>query len=165
MALSYEGGEGSDGENRNGIHIYGGRQEGKYINSKDLKATHGCLRINDQDIADLKQISGMVRKCIMASGLSDPTIDSEGDGEWKNGVALLANGKGVKKVDVDQIRNGDLITLDTSRGKGVDGGYDHIGIIVDVASDGTISFVRSGSNGPQIGTYNKNGSGYWDTRA
>lgn len=57
LALSYEGGEGSDGGSRNGIHVHGGRQEGKYANSKDLKATHGCLRINDQDIADLKQIT------------------------------------------------------------------------------------------------------------
>ena len=108
--------------------------------------------------------SGMVRKCILATSLNDPANDSKGDGKWQNGVALLVNGKNVREVTVDKARIGDVITLDTGRGKGDKGEYDHVGMIIDVADDGTITFVHSGSNGPSKGTYKDGGTGYWDSK-
>lgn len=54
LAMEYLGGEGGS---RQGMHVHGGRQEGKYKGRKDLASTHGCLRINDNDIARLKQIT------------------------------------------------------------------------------------------------------------
>ena len=53
LALEYQGGEGGS---RDGIHVHGGRQEGKG-EVTDLGTTYGCLRINDQDIADMKKIT------------------------------------------------------------------------------------------------------------
>ena len=54
LGLDYQGGEGG---NRNGMHVHGGRQEGKYKGRKDLASTHGCMRINDEDIKTLKVIT------------------------------------------------------------------------------------------------------------
>ncbi len=54
LALDYQGGEGG---NRNGMHVHGGRQEGRYKDRKDLASTHGCMRINDDDINEMKSIA------------------------------------------------------------------------------------------------------------
>lgn len=54
LALDYKGDEGGS---RNGMHIHGGRQEGKYKGRKDLASTHGCMRINDDDIKVMKEIA------------------------------------------------------------------------------------------------------------
>lgn len=54
LALDYKG---SEGGSRNGMHVHGGRQEGKYKGRKDLASTHGCMRINDEDIKAMKEIA------------------------------------------------------------------------------------------------------------
>ncbi len=59
LALDYKGKEGG---NRNGMHIHGGRQEGKYKGRKDLMGTHGCMRINDSDISEMKKITEELEK-------------------------------------------------------------------------------------------------------
>ena len=59
MALDYQGEEGG---NRNGMHVHGGRQEGKYEGRTDLASTHGCMRINDADILELQKITNGLEK-------------------------------------------------------------------------------------------------------
>jgi hypothetical protein len=54
LALNYLGGEGGT---RNGMHLHGGRQEGKYKERKYLSDTWGCLRINDDDMLEIKNIT------------------------------------------------------------------------------------------------------------
>jgi RHS repeat-associated protein len=54
LALNYLGGEGGQ---RNGMHLHGGRQEGKHKGRKYLSDTWGCLRINDDDILEIKNIT------------------------------------------------------------------------------------------------------------
>ena len=54
LALDYQGEEGGS---RNGMHVHGGRQEGKYKGRKYLSSTHGCMRINDEDIVEMKNIT------------------------------------------------------------------------------------------------------------
>ena len=54
LALKYQGGEGGV---RNGMHIHGGRQEGQYKGRTNLASTHGCMRINDNDISEMKDIT------------------------------------------------------------------------------------------------------------
>jgi hypothetical protein len=63
LALDYQGEEGGS---RNGMHTHGGRQEGNYKGRKDLASTHGCMRINDEDILNLKSITNELEK-------NDPT--------------------------------------------------------------------------------------------
>jgi hypothetical protein len=63
LALDYQGEEGGD---RNGMHVHGGRQEGKYKGRKDLASTHGCMRINDDDILRMQEITEGLEK-------NDPT--------------------------------------------------------------------------------------------
>ena len=113
--------------------------------------------------------SGMVRMCVMASGLSDPTTGSKGDGQWQNGVALLVNSPTVRESSVGEARKGDMITLNTGRGKGPDGKYDHTGVITNVQKDKNgkvtgFTFVHSGSKGPTTATYTVGGKGYWDSK-
>lgn len=59
LALEYQGGEGG---NRQGMHAHEGRQEGKYKKRKNLASTHGCLRVNDDDIAEIKKITDKLEK-------------------------------------------------------------------------------------------------------
>ncbi|MDR3326682.1 MAG: hypothetical protein LBT04_00865, partial [Prevotellaceae bacterium] len=60
LALDYQGGE---GEKRNGMHVHGGRQEGDYQKRTDyLMNTHGCMRINDADILELKNITNALEQ-------------------------------------------------------------------------------------------------------
>jgi RHS repeat-associated protein len=59
LALDYKGEEGGS---RNGIHVHGGRQEGKYKVRKDLASTHGCMRINDSDIKEMKAATEQLEK-------------------------------------------------------------------------------------------------------
>ena len=59
LALNYEGEEGGG---RNGIHVHGGRQEGKYEGRSDLANTYGCMRINDQDILDIQNITNKLEQ-------------------------------------------------------------------------------------------------------
>jgi len=59
LALDYLGEEGGD---RNGMHVHGGRQEGKYKDREDLASTHGCMRMNDMDILELREITSMLEK-------------------------------------------------------------------------------------------------------
>ena len=49
---------------RNGIHLHGGRQEGKGGKGKGstLKVTQGCIRIYDEDIAEMKGITELLEK-------------------------------------------------------------------------------------------------------
>ena len=49
---------------RNGIHLHGGRQEGKGGKGKGstLKITQGCLRIYDEDIAKMKEITDLLEQ-------------------------------------------------------------------------------------------------------
>jgi hypothetical protein len=54
LALDYQDKEGGD---RNGMHTHGGRQEGQYEQRTELMNTFGCIRINDQDIKEIKQIT------------------------------------------------------------------------------------------------------------
>ena len=54
LALDYQGGEGGT---RNAMHVHGGRQEGRYEGRTDLADTHGCMRINDVDILELRNIT------------------------------------------------------------------------------------------------------------
>lgn len=54
LALDYQGGEGGS---RNGMHVHGGRQEGKYKGRKNLMETGGCFRINDSDIKEMQNIA------------------------------------------------------------------------------------------------------------
>jgi RHS repeat-associated protein len=63
LALDYAGGEGG---RRQGMHLHGGRQEGKYRTRKGLADTHGCMRINDKDIKEIKEITTQLE-------LNDPT--------------------------------------------------------------------------------------------
>lgn len=49
LALDYQGGEGGD---RNGMHVHGGREQGP-----ELRSTHGCMRMLDEDIKDLKDVT------------------------------------------------------------------------------------------------------------
>lgn len=63
LAMYYKGGEGGK---RQGMHVHGGRQEGDYTKRKELMETHGCLRINDNDLKELKTITDQLEK-------SDPT--------------------------------------------------------------------------------------------
>jgi RHS repeat-associated protein len=108
--------------------------------------------------------SGMVRQCIKASGLPDPASNSKGDGEWQNGVALIANADNVREVGAEQARVGDILTINTGRNMGTDGKYDHIGIITSIDEDGGIHFVHAGSKGPSQGVYKPGGSNYWDDK-
>ena len=59
LALEYQGGEGGS---RQGMHVHGGRQEGKYKARKNLASTHGCMRINDDDIAEIRKITDKLEK-------------------------------------------------------------------------------------------------------
>jgi hypothetical protein len=59
LALDYQGEEGGS---RNGMHVHGGRQEGKYEGRTDLASTHGCMRINDNDILELQNITNALEK-------------------------------------------------------------------------------------------------------
>ena len=52
LALKYNGGESADGGNRFGIHLHGGRKQ-----DGGLSDTHGCMRINDQDIREIKLLT------------------------------------------------------------------------------------------------------------
>jgi hypothetical protein len=63
LALDYQGGEGGK---RNGMHVHGGRQEGEYKGRKNLASTHGCMRINDDEIKAIKNITTNLEK-------NDPT--------------------------------------------------------------------------------------------
>ena len=119
--------------------------------------------------------SGMVRKCVMASGLNDPTKGSTGDGQWNNGVALIANSPMVRQSSISLARIGDIVTLDTDRGKGENGKYDHIGIITSITTNDNgeiigFNFIHSGGNpksgksGPKENAVKVNGSSYWDKR-
>ena len=46
---------------RNGIHLHGGRQQGKGGKGKAaLSVTHGCLRIYDEDIKEMKSITDLL---------------------------------------------------------------------------------------------------------
>ena len=63
LALDYQGKEGGS---RDGMHVHGGRQEGKYKGRTNLASTHGCMRINDDDIKDIKRITTGLEK-------NDPT--------------------------------------------------------------------------------------------
>ncbi len=51
LALEYLG---EEGKGRNGMHVHGGR------NQEDLSNTQGCIRISDDDIAELKQLTDML---------------------------------------------------------------------------------------------------------
>ena len=52
LALEYQGGDDEEGKARAGMHLHGGRPR------KDrLVSTHGCIRISDNDIAELKRIT------------------------------------------------------------------------------------------------------------
>lgn len=57
LALQYMGGPESEGYTRSGIHLHGGRDQ-----SKELKSTHGCIRINDNDIQDIKIITSQLEE-------------------------------------------------------------------------------------------------------
>ena len=46
-----------EGGTRDQIMLHGGRQEGKYSNDENLKDTYGCIRINDNDIEEIKSIT------------------------------------------------------------------------------------------------------------
>ena len=59
LALEYKG---TEGGGRQGMHVHGGRQEGKYKGRKNLASTHGCLRINDDDIAEIRKITDKLEK-------------------------------------------------------------------------------------------------------
>ncbi|MFN0081174.1 MAG: RHS repeat domain-containing protein [Ferruginibacter sp.] len=59
LALDYQGEEGGS---RDGMHVHGGRQEGKYKGRKTLATTHGCMRINDEDIKKLKEVTTQLEK-------------------------------------------------------------------------------------------------------
>jgi RHS repeat-associated protein len=59
LALDYQGEEGGS---RNGMHIHGGRQEGRYEGRVDLSSTQGCMRINDKDILELQKITNALEK-------------------------------------------------------------------------------------------------------
>ena len=59
LALDYQGEEGGS---RNGMHVHGGRQEGKYEGRTDLASTWGCMRINDADILELQKITNALEK-------------------------------------------------------------------------------------------------------
>ncbi len=50
LALKYIG---EEGEGRQGMHVHGGRDQ------KNLWNTLGCIRIADDDIAELKQLTDM----------------------------------------------------------------------------------------------------------
>jgi hypothetical protein len=39
------------------MHVHGGRQEGKYKGRKNLASTHGCMRINDDDMLEIQKIT------------------------------------------------------------------------------------------------------------
>ena len=54
LALEYQGGEGGS---RQGMHTHGGRRQ-----KPDLMGTHGCMRMADADIKELKENSYTVRK-------------------------------------------------------------------------------------------------------
>ncbi len=53
LALDY--GNNGQGGSRDGMHVHGGR--GYYRKGKALMSTHGCMRINDDDIKELKRIT------------------------------------------------------------------------------------------------------------
>ena len=55
LELDYIEGEAAGPGKRNGIHLHGGRQEGKKRTL--LSATHGCVRIYDDEIAQMKLIT------------------------------------------------------------------------------------------------------------
>ncbi len=57
LALDYRG---KEGKGRNGMHIHGGR--GYYADGKALMSTHGCMRINDNDIKELKKITDRIER-------------------------------------------------------------------------------------------------------
>jgi RHS repeat-associated protein len=59
LALDYQSGEGGA---RNGMHVHGGRQEGKYKGRKNLASTHGCMRINDDDMKEIKNVTNGLEK-------------------------------------------------------------------------------------------------------
>ena len=54
LALEYQGGEGGS---RQGMHTHGGRRQ-----QPDLMGTHGCMRIADADIKELKEIVTMLEQ-------------------------------------------------------------------------------------------------------
>ena len=59
LALNYEG---EEGKGRNNMHLHGGRQEGKNKGRKNLANTRGCMRINDQDILEIQNITNDLEK-------------------------------------------------------------------------------------------------------
>ena len=54
LALEYQGGEGGS---RQGMHTHGGRRQ-----KPDLMGTHGCMRMADADIKELKEIVTQLEK-------------------------------------------------------------------------------------------------------
>ena len=62
LELDYVSGEAA--ELRNGIHLHGGRQEGKGGKGKGstLNVTQGCIRIYDEDIAKMKGITELLEE-------------------------------------------------------------------------------------------------------
>ena len=69
------------GLSRNGMHVHGGRQEGKYSGRTDLASTHGCMRINDDDINAVKKneyISHIQQSSRLLLNLIDDIIDTAG---------------------------------------------------------------------------------------
>ena len=75
LILEYEGGECTPQE-RNGIYVHGGRQEGEYKGRQYLSSTYGCFRIKDEDLVELKKIvDGLVDDpmgmLILEDGMSD----------------------------------------------------------------------------------------------
>ena len=75
LILEYEGGECTPQE-RNDIHVHGGRQEGEYKGRQYLSSTYGCFRIKDEDLVELKKIvDGLVDDpmgmLILEDGMSD----------------------------------------------------------------------------------------------
>lgn len=54
LALKYKPNQ--EGGKRNGMHLHGGRTK-ELIKIGELHSTHGCIRINDDDIVELKKIT------------------------------------------------------------------------------------------------------------
>lgn len=52
LALDYQGGEDADGGNRKYMHLHGGRAQ-----ESSLQDTNGCMRINDDDIKEIKELT------------------------------------------------------------------------------------------------------------
>lgn len=102
--------------------------------------------------------SGLVSKCIVASGMEDPVGKSTG-----RGVTQIINAS--TKVDnVNEIQAGNAVTFNTGNPTS------HIGLITDVTKDengNVISYkaIQSGcSTGPKEVQITVNGKGYWDKK-